>query len=50
MQMTQAKLRPLETWHLRAQRVAILEAPGRLSIGRAEILEPGDGEVRVKIK
>lgn len=32
------------------QRVAVLDEPGRLSLGWAKIPEPGPGEVRVKIK
>lgn len=32
------------------QRVAVLEAPGRMSLSWAKIPEPGPGEVRVKIK
>jgi threonine dehydrogenase-like Zn-dependent dehydrogenase len=33
-----------------SQRVAILDEPRKLSISYAEIPEPGDGEIRVKIK
>lgn len=48
--MTQADLKLVDPRHPRAQRVAILEEAGRLTLGHAEIPEPGDGEVRVKIK
>lgn len=36
--------------HPGAQRVAILDEPRRLSLRYAEIPEPGDGEIRIKIK
>ena len=36
--------------HPHAQNVAVLHKPYEISIARAEIPEPGDGEVRVKIK
>lgn len=48
--MTQPALRLVDGTHPRAQRVAILEAPGQLSLAFAEIPEPGDGEIRIKIK
>lgn len=40
----------VETNHSGTQRVAILDGPRRLSMRRAEIPEPGDGEVRIKVK
>jgi threonine dehydrogenase-like Zn-dependent dehydrogenase len=40
----------VEADHPGAQRVAILEEPRRLSLRYAEIPEPGDGEIRIKIK
>jgi threonine dehydrogenase-like Zn-dependent dehydrogenase len=48
--MTQPALTLVHRDHPRAQRVAILEAPGRLTLAHAEIPEPGDGEIRVRIK
>jgi threonine dehydrogenase-like Zn-dependent dehydrogenase len=48
--MTQAAVNLVEADHSGAQRVAILDAPGRLSLRYAEIPEPEDGEVRIKIK
>jgi threonine dehydrogenase-like Zn-dependent dehydrogenase len=49
-QMTQAAMNFVEANHSGTQRVAILDGPGRLSMRYAEIPEPGDGEVRIKIK
>ncbi|HZP05810.1 MAG TPA: alcohol dehydrogenase catalytic domain-containing protein [Terracidiphilus sp.] len=40
----------VEADHPGAQRVAILDEPRRLSLRYAEIPEPGDGEIRIKIK
>ena|SRR5579859_1491510 len=48
--MTQAAMNFVEADHTGAQRVAILDGPGRLSLRYAEIPEPDDGEVRIKIK
>jgi 2-desacetyl-2-hydroxyethyl bacteriochlorophyllide A dehydrogenase len=48
--MTQADLRLVDSSHPRAQRVAILDQPRHLTLGFAEIPEPGDGEIRIKIK
>jgi L-iditol 2-dehydrogenase len=48
MQMAQLKLVPQN--HPNAQKVAILNKPYDISIAYAEIPEPADGEVRVKIK
>ena len=48
--MTQAPLKLVEADHPNAQRVAILSEPRRLTLGYAEIPEPGDGEIRVRVK
>ncbi len=48
--MTQAALKLVDAGHPNSQRVAILDEPRRLSLAYAEIPEPGDGEVRVKVK
>jgi|SRR5580698_1756796 threonine dehydrogenase-like Zn-dependent dehydrogenase len=48
--MTQAPLNFLRAAHPGAQRVAVLDEPRRLSLRYAEIPEPGDGEIRIKIK
>ncbi len=48
MQMSELKLVP--NGHPNAQNVAVLHKPFEISIARAEIPEPGEGEVRVKIK
>lgn len=40
----------VDSTHPRSQRVAILDEPRKLSLGFAEIPEPGEGEIRVKIK
>lgn len=48
--MTQAELKLVDSSHPRAQKVAILERPRRLTLGFAEIPEPGNGEIRIKIK
>ncbi len=48
--MSTAALRLVPAGHPRAQRVAVLAAPGRLELAHAEIPAPGPGEVRVKVK
>src|SRR5579863_7056651 len=48
--MTQAPMTFVDRTHPRSQRVAILDEPRKLSLGFAEIPEPGDGEIRIKIK
>jgi 2-desacetyl-2-hydroxyethyl bacteriochlorophyllide A dehydrogenase len=48
--MTQAPMNFVKGNRPGAQRVAILEEPRQLSLRYAEIPEPGDGELRVKIK
>jgi len=48
--MTQAPMNFVKADLPGTQRVAILEEPRRLSLRYAEIPEPGDGEIRVKIK
>jgi threonine dehydrogenase-like Zn-dependent dehydrogenase len=48
MQMAELKL--VADGHPHAQRVAVLRQPGEISLAQAEIPEPGDGEIRVKIK
>ena len=48
--MTQAAMTFVAADNPRAQRIAILDEPRRLSLGYAEIPEPGDGEIRIKIK
>lgn len=48
MQMPELKLVPQD--HPNAQKVAVLHKPYDISIAWAEIPEPGDGEIRVKIK
>lgn len=48
--MTMAKLDLVDENHPRAQRVAVLDAPGVLKTAFAEIPEAGDDEIRVKIK
>lgn len=48
--MTMADLKLVAADHPRAQRVAVLNRPGDISMAYAEIPEPGDGEIRVKIK
>jgi len=48
MQMPELKLVPED--HPNAQKVAVLHKPYEISIAWAEIPEPGDGELRVKIK
>jgi L-iditol 2-dehydrogenase len=45
-----ADLKLVAADHPNAQRVAVLHAPGDIRMAHAEIPEPGDGEVRVKIK
>lgn len=40
----------VDATHPRSQRVAVLDEPRRLSLGYAEIPEPGDGEIRIKVK
>lgn len=49
-QMHMQDVRWVEAEHPRAQRVAVLDRPGAISLRWAEIPEPGEGEVRVKIK
>ena len=48
--MAQAPLDLVDAGHANTQRVAILDGPRRLSLAHAKIPEPGDGEVRIKIK
>ena len=48
--MTQAPLKLVDADHPNSQRVAVLYEPRHLSLRYAEIPEPGDGEVRIKIK
>ena len=48
--MTQAPMTFVDGTHPRSQRVAILDEPRKLSLGFAEIPEPGDGEIRIRIK
>jgi len=48
--MTQTKLTLVDGSHPRAQRVAVLAEPGRLELAHAEIPEPGEGEVRIRVK
>jgi len=48
--MTQAPISYVGANHPNAQRVAILDAPRRLPLEYAEVPEPGEGEVRVKVK
>lgn len=48
--MAQAPMSFVDSSGPKTQRVAILDAPRKLSIGYAQIPEPGDGEIRVKIK
>jgi threonine dehydrogenase-like Zn-dependent dehydrogenase len=49
-QMTQAPMTLVDAGHPNVQRIAILEEPRRLSLKYAEIPEPGDGELRIKVK
>lgn len=48
--MEMAKLRLVPAGSKNSQRVAILREPYHMEIGYAEIPEPGDGEIRIKIK
>lgn len=48
--MTQAPLTLVDPGQPNTQRVAVLEEPRRLSLRYAEIPEPGDGEIRIKVK
>ena len=48
--MTQAPLKLVGSGHPNAQRVAILSEPRHLTLSYAEIPEPGDGEIRVRVK
>lgn len=48
--MTQTPMKFVDSASPTSQRVAILDEPRKLSIGYAEIPEPGDGEIRVKVK
>lgn len=49
-QMAQAPLKLVDASHPNAQRISILDGPRSLSLGYAEIPEPGEGEIRVRIK
>jgi threonine dehydrogenase-like Zn-dependent dehydrogenase len=48
--MTQAGLQLVDSTHPRAQKVAILDRPGHLTLAFAEIPEPADGEIRIRVK
>lgn len=48
--MKSPAIRLVDASHPRAQRVAILNGPRDISLAHAEIPEPGDGEICVKIK
>lgn len=48
--MSMADLKLVDAGHPNAQRVAVLDAPGSIRMGHAEIPEPGHGEVRVRVK
>lgn len=48
--MDMSRLELVSTDHPNAQDVAVLHKPYEISIARAKIPEPGDGEIRVKIK
>lgn len=48
--MTQSALKLLNEELPNSQRVAILDEPRRITLGYAEIPEPGDGEIRIKVK
>ena len=49
-QMQMADLKLVSEDHPNAQKVAVLNAPFDISIAHAEIPEPGDGEIRLKVK
>ncbi len=49
-QMQMAELELVSDSHPNAQKVAVLNKPYDISIAYAEIPEPGDGEIRLKIK
>lgn len=49
-QMQMADLKLVSKDHPHAQKVAVLNAPYDMSIAYAEIPEPGNGEIRLKIK
>ena len=49
-QMKQAELNLVSAEHLDSQKVAVLRKPFDIDIAYAEIPQPGDGEIRVKIK
>lgn len=49
-QMKMPELKLVPKGHPNAQKVAVLNKLSEISIGWAEIPEPGDGEVRVKVK
>jgi threonine dehydrogenase-like Zn-dependent dehydrogenase len=48
--MTQAELKLVDSSHPQAQKVAILDRPRHLTLGFAEIPEPGDGQIRIRVK
>ena len=48
--MQMAKLELVDEGHPSSQQVAVLEAPYKITTGRAKILEPSENEVRIKIK
>ncbi len=48
--MQMADLELVDADHPEAQRVAVLQAPGEITMAHARIPEPGDGEIRVKVK
>lgn len=48
--MVQPKLKLVDSNHPDVQRVAILNGPRKISLAYAELSEPGEGEIRVKIK
>jgi len=48
--MTQTDLNLVDASHPRAQRIAVLTRPGQLELAYAEIPEPGEGEIRIRVK
>ncbi len=48
--MSMAELELLEAPAENTQRVAVLDRPGKLTLSYARVPEPGDGEVRIRIK
>ncbi len=48
--MQMAELELVDADHPDAQRVAVLQAPGKIEMAHARIPDPGDGEIRVKVK